>query len=245
MSGVVTGLRFQKHTAERVNVDLDGQFAFGLPAVEAARLRVGQRLSDADIERLTATDAEQRAYDLAVHFLGFRPRSQAEVRRHLVEAGVAEPVVDVVIGRLGERGYLDDAEFARFWVESREQFRPRSPQALRQELRLKGVTGDAIVEALAAVDAAESAYRAAQPRASVSRPWPRRTRQLFSGGSAISWHGAVSITRSSAKWCRSAIVRSCHSAIVRSRDCTKLPNHALTSGLSHSITINHHHLVQY
>jgi len=84
----ITGLRFQKHTAERVNVYLDGHFAFGLPAIEAARLRVGQELSEAEIERLRALDAEQKAYDRAVRFLAFRPRSEAEVRRHLAQAGV-------------------------------------------------------------------------------------------------------------------------------------------------------------
>jgi len=88
MAGKITSLRFQKRTPNRVNVYLDGGFAFGLPAIEAARLRVGQQLSAADIQRLRALDAFQKAYDRAVRFLSPRPRSEAEVRRRLAEAGI-------------------------------------------------------------------------------------------------------------------------------------------------------------
>jgi len=42
MSGTITRLAFQKHAADRVNVYLDGQYAFALPAIDAARLGVGQ-----------------------------------------------------------------------------------------------------------------------------------------------------------------------------------------------------------
>ncbi len=165
MGGRITGLQFQKHTAERVNVYLDEEFAFGLTAVEAAHLRVGQYLDDADVARLTALDAEQQAYDKAVRFLGYRPRSQAEVRTHLAQAGVDEAVIERAVARLVERGYLDDTEFARFWVENRAQFRPRSAQALRQELRQKGLDRATIETAVAGLDAAASAYEAGRPRA--------------------------------------------------------------------------------
>ena len=61
MSGTITRLQFQQKAADRVNVYLDGQFAFGLPALDAARLRVGQHLTDADIDALHAVDQTQKA----------------------------------------------------------------------------------------------------------------------------------------------------------------------------------------
>jgi len=165
MAGKITRLRFQKRTNERVNVYLDGQFAFGLPALEAARLRVGQYLSDTDIERLRALDAVQKAYDRAVRFLSYRPRSQAEVRRALRRSEIDEVVIKAVIERLTRQGYLDDAEFARFWVENRQQFRPKGARALRQELRQKGLDNTTIEAAIANLDPEASAYAAARPRA--------------------------------------------------------------------------------
>ncbi len=165
MSGAITRLAFQKHTAERVNVYLDDRFAFALPATEAARLRVGQYLDDAAIEHLRELDAGQKAYDRAVRFLGYRPRSRAEVRRHLDEAGIDPELVDATLGRLTEQGYLNDTEFARFWVENRQQFRPKGAQALRQELRQRGVEGAVIDPVLAGIDQTESAYEAGSGRA--------------------------------------------------------------------------------
>ena len=165
MAGQITALRYQKRTAERVNVYLDGRFALGLPAVEAARLHVGQYLSDADIAHLQAADAEQKAYDRAVRFLSYRPRSLAEVHRHLVEAGVEEAEIQATIERLIRQGYLDDAQFARFWVENRQQFRPKGALALRQELRQKGLDSATIEAAIAGLDPLAEAVAAGRARA--------------------------------------------------------------------------------
>jgi regulatory protein len=165
MAGRISSLQFQKRTDERVNVYLDGKYAFALPALEAARLKVGQQLSDADIAQLQQVDTVAKAYDRAVNFLSTRPRSTAEVRRRLREAEVDEEAIEAVLARLTEQGYLNDAEFARYWVENRQQFRPKGEQALRQELRRAGVDSEAIDATLADLDASEAAYAAAKPRA--------------------------------------------------------------------------------
>ena len=165
MSGTITRLQFQQKTADRVNVYLDGQFAFGLPALEAARLRVGQHLTDADIDALHAVDQTQKAYDRAVRFLSYRPRSVSEVRRHLAQDGEDEATVEAVLGKLAEQGYLNDAEFARYWVDNRTQFRPKGPRALRQELRQRGLESAEIDTALTGLNTAEGAYAAARGRA--------------------------------------------------------------------------------
>jgi regulatory protein len=165
MAGRITRLAFQKHAADRVNVYLDGRYAFALPALDAARLRVGEYLDDAAIARLQAQDEHQKAYDRAVHFLRFRPRSMAEVRRNLLAAGLAAELVEATLARLAEQGHVDDTEFARFWVENRQQFRPKGSQALRGELRQRGVDSETVEAALADLDPAASAYEAAHPRA--------------------------------------------------------------------------------
>lgn len=165
MAGTITNLRFQKHTADRVNVYLDGAYALALPALEAARLRVGQHLDDAEIARLQALDLRQKAYDRALRFLSYRPRSAAELRRHLGEAEIDPDTIEETLARLAEQGYLDDAEFAQFWIENRQRFRPKGAQALRQELRQRGLDNETIAGALEGLDAAEDAYQAAKSRA--------------------------------------------------------------------------------
>jgi len=60
---------------------------------------------------------------------------------------------------------MNDADFARYWVENRQQFRPKGEQALRQELRRAGVDKETIEESLAGIDTGEAAYEAARARA--------------------------------------------------------------------------------
>jgi regulatory protein len=75
----------------------------------------------------------------AAAFLSVRPRSVTETRRRLRHLGYRHDLIDGVLERLADVGYLDDEAFARAWVESRDRARPRGAGALRQELTLKGV----------------------------------------------------------------------------------------------------------
>jgi regulatory protein len=164
MAGTITELKFQQRNRERVNVYLDGEYAFGLGAVEAARLHKGQVLSDAEIAGLKAQDERDRAFDRAVRFLSYRPRSRVEVERYLRGKAIDEVVIDDVIARLERANYLDDEVFARFWLENRERFKPRGQRALRYELRQKGVGDEIITQVLTEVDDEASAWRAVEGR---------------------------------------------------------------------------------
>ncbi len=166
MAGTITALTFQRRNRERVNVYLDGEYAFGLDALEAAQLHKGQVLADAEIAALTAQDERSRAFNRSVRFLSYRPRSRTEVERYLRGKAIAEEVVVDVVARLEQSDYLDDEAFARFWVENREQFRPRSRRALRYELRQKGVSEEIIDSVLRDLDDEAAAWRAVEGRLS-------------------------------------------------------------------------------
>ena len=164
MGRTITALEVQKRDQERVNVYLDGEFAFGLPILDAARLRKGQVLSEEEITALRTLDDVTRAFDRAVTLLARRPYSTAEIRRYLESKEIAPPVIEEALANLIRLGYLDDRAFVQYWIENRERFRPRGPRALQFELRQKGIPEDIIESALAEMDAYDSAYRAAQER---------------------------------------------------------------------------------
>jgi regulatory protein len=179
MAGTITALVTQKRNKERVNVYLDGEFAFGLALIEALKLHKGQQLSDDDIARLKALDEIEVAHDRALNFLSYRPRSSEEVRRNLHQKEFAEQTIETVIERLTGAGLLDDAAFARYWVDNRERFEPRSRRALRYELRQKGVPDAAIQAALGDLDEEDAAYRAASARL---RRYARADEETFRKG---------------------------------------------------------------
>ena len=82
--------------------------------------------------------------EAAAAFVAIRPRSVAETTGRLKKQGYPAALVEDVVMRLIEMNYLDDEQFARAWVESRDRARPRGEQGLRRELALKGVPRDVI-----------------------------------------------------------------------------------------------------
>lgn len=166
MEGRITALTFQKRNPERVNVHLDGRFAFGLAAIQAASLRVGQFLSTPEVAQLQERDVEERAYERALNLLAYRPRSAAEISRRLRQADFPSPAVEGTLARLEKLGLVNDRAFARYWVENRQEFRPRGQRMLRWELRRKGVDDQIIDQVLAPLDETATASRLARRRAS-------------------------------------------------------------------------------
>lgn len=148
MNKKITALKIQKRNPGRVNVYLDGEFAFGLAKIVAAWLKIGQELDEAKIAQLRSEDEAEVSYQKALHFLSYRPRSENEVRQRLLKNEYDESVIDGTIERLKELNFLGDQEFASMWIENRSTFRPRSKRMLSMELRRKGVSEEVIASAL-------------------------------------------------------------------------------------------------
>lgn len=174
--GQVTAIEPQARHANRFNLYVDNEFALGLSALVAARLRVGQMLTEEELAELARTEALEDARERALRFLEPRPRSSAEVKQHLFKKKIATDVIEQTIMRLTEAGLLDDAAFAKYWVENRETFRPRAGRALKFELKRKGISDANIGDALGEIDESESAYRAAENRA---KRWSELERREF------------------------------------------------------------------
>lgn len=155
----------KKKNRNRVNIHLDGEFAFGLAAIVAGWLRVGQELDEKKIEQLQAEDAKERALQQALLYLSYRARSESEVRKNLKKHEIPESVIEETLERLRRDGLVNDDQFAQAWVENRSTFRPRSRLMMAMELRQKGLDDEAMQSALEEVDDEALAYEAAQKRA--------------------------------------------------------------------------------
>jgi regulatory protein len=164
-SGKITAIKVQKTNAERVNIFIDECYAFSLTALVVAerRLKPGIELSDSDVAELQAADLYHLGLSAALELLSRRPRSEAEVRQRLKRRypeGSPETFTRV-IERLKELNYLNDADFARYWIENRAAFAPRGRLLLKQELLRLGVDREIVDSALeqyleAASDAQEA-----------------------------------------------------------------------------------------
>jgi regulatory protein len=177
----ITAIEPQQKNPQRMNVYLDGEFAFGLATIVAAWLKVGQELSDEKVASLKAEDEGEVTYQKALHFISYRPRSSAEVRQNLTKRGVSESLAEETVNRLLSAGLVNDEAFARAWVENRNTFRPRGKPALRMELRRKGLGDETIQSVLdEQVDEEALAFEAARKyaRRLAGLEWPEFRQKL-------------------------------------------------------------------
>lgn len=144
----VTAITAQKRNPNRVNVFLDGEYSFSLSRIVAAWLEPGKTLDQKQIDNLLEKDGEEKVLQSSMRLLSPRPRSEKEVRIRLQQKGYEPGTIDLVVEKLRSANMLRDDQFAELWVESRNEFHPRSQRLMRYELRNKGIDDQKIDEAL-------------------------------------------------------------------------------------------------
>ena len=163
----ITALQQQATDANRVNIFVDGRFYIGVYAVIVLKLglKVQQELTPELQQALKLEETRQKAIDGAMNYLSFRPRSREEIRRYLRKKETPPELIEDVLERLAELDLVNDEAFASFWIESRERFRPKGAQAIKQELRMKGVKRDVVDEVVNDEHDEELAMQAGRKRA--------------------------------------------------------------------------------
>lgn len=145
----ITSIIPQKNK-KRVNIYLDGKFAFGLDLQTFLKnnLKVEQELSDEQIKEIVKKGEFQNTYDKILRFATLRPRSEKEYEIWLIKHKVHESLKKELFKRLKHLELLDDEKFAKWWVEQRGNFKPKPKKILIQELRIKGIGKDIIDKVL-------------------------------------------------------------------------------------------------
>lgn len=144
----ITAITAQKQNPNRVNIFLDGDYGFSLSRLIAAWLEPGKVLDQKQIDELVEKDSKEKTLQAALKLIGYRARTEKEVRDKLSKKGFESANIEDVIAKLRKNRMLADGEFAESWVENRNQFHPRSQRLMKYELRNKGISEDQIEEAL-------------------------------------------------------------------------------------------------
>ncbi len=102
-------------------------------------------------------DQFAKFYNKALKFLSYRPRSEKEIRDNLKGkrykkhgtsgTEINDSVIEQIINKLKEQKFLNDEEFAKWWIESRLNYKPRALRLIKIELKQKGISDD-IIESL-------------------------------------------------------------------------------------------------
>jgi regulatory protein len=135
-------------------------------------------------ESAAVSGSEEAARAVCLRLLAGAPRTRAQLAAALRRRHVPDEVAESVLGRFADVGLIDDAAFARAWVESRHHGRGLARRALAAELRQRGVPEGEVRSAVGLVrpqDEIETARRLVARRAAATRgqPWPARARHLL------------------------------------------------------------------
>ncbi len=106
-----------------------------------------------DVEALgPEADPEAVGRKILLDQLTGQARSRAELATKLARKQVPHEVAERLLDRFEEVGLVDDAAFARDWVQSRQAGRGLARRALAVELQRKGVEKEVIADAVATID---------------------------------------------------------------------------------------------
>lgn len=166
----ITSLTAQQRNPERVNVSIDGKYRFSLDISQVTDLgvKLGRELDETELADLEVESQFGKLYARALEYCLQRPHSVREVRDYLYrktlatryktrqgdikqKEGYSPALTNRVLEKLQQKSYVDDRQFARWWVENRNFAKGTSLRKLRAELQAKGVEKAIVDEALAEV----------------------------------------------------------------------------------------------
>lgn len=147
----ISNIKQQQKRSDRYSVYVDKKYVFSLSesALLTSGLFVGQELGSQELATLKDTSQRDKAYNQALGQIARRVRSEWEIRDYLKRKGYDPELVDEIVKRLYAIELLNDAEFARMWIENRRLLKSTSTRRLQMELRQKHIPDDIIRSSLA------------------------------------------------------------------------------------------------
>src|SRR3989338_8631599 len=113
--------------------------------------------------RKDTEDNRALAFNFSLKYLSFRNRSIKEVYDYLLRKNFIDETINSVLKKLVDLKFINDEEFAKSWIESRQKYKGKSKLVLKNELRLKCLKDDQIEPLLNAaeddLETAKIAYR--------------------------------------------------------------------------------------
>ena len=153
---VVTALEPKKNNKKRYNLYLDGQFKCGLTVDSVAifRIKVGQTLSEEELQNILDTTETQIAFDKCLNLLSKNMKTKQQIKDYLQQKGFGLRAVENVLQKLENYGYVDDVNYAKVFVAQNKK--TKGVYRIKQELFLKGIPKQIIEEALLDLDTDET-----------------------------------------------------------------------------------------
>jgi regulatory protein len=139
---LVTKILKSRRERNKCEVFIDEQSAFRVSeaVVTKTGLYAGRRIDEKTVEEIVQADTFERAYQLAVNFISYRPRSSKEVIDRLIRKGFTQDLAHQITDQLREVKLLNDLEFARMFIRDKLRGKPMGKAMMRRKLLEKGIS---------------------------------------------------------------------------------------------------------
>lgn len=98
------------------------------------------KLDKNNLPGLIKKNNEKRAFQLAVHYLSFRPRTEHEMSTYLIKKGYENAIIDKILEKLSYYKYLDDRQYAADYISNAIRAQKKSSNIVKSELIRKGIS---------------------------------------------------------------------------------------------------------
>jgi regulatory protein len=160
----ITHIEHQKKDKGRVNLYLDGAFAFGLSeeVVLKHHLNEGDEIEESTINDVLLFEEIIKAKQKALSLLSYRARSVDELKKRLKDKGFSEQIIIFVVKDFLRVGLLNDKEFASSYAQTRMIQKPMSKELLFKELAAKGIDEETALQTINAAYGEKTEYDVAR-----------------------------------------------------------------------------------
>ncbi|USF29045.1 regulatory protein RecX [Clostridium sp. MD294] len=137
----ITAITQQLHHPERYSVFVNDSFAFGLPMEDITyfKLKEGEEITQSKYDFIKNELIYVKAQDTALYYIGYKMRTEKEVRVKLLEKGFTEDIIERVINFLIEYHYVDDEKYCESYIKQRLRCNPKGSYVLKMELKQRGI----------------------------------------------------------------------------------------------------------
>ncbi len=142
----ITDIKQQVKRQGRYSIFVDEKYSFSLSENELMKsgIKIGREYSQVELKELQHTAVLDKAYMRSLDLLSRRARSEWEMRDYLKRKEYDQDIIDKILSRLNDAGYIDDYKFASSWVENRHLLKNISKRKLWQELKQKHISDEII-----------------------------------------------------------------------------------------------------
>ena len=147
---IITDIKPQVKKQNRVSIFIDGKFAFGLDKSDCTfmGLKIGTELTQQRYDYIIDNAVYAKAYQKADRYIGFKMRTEKEVRNKLIEEGYSDEITERVIATMVKYKYIDDMSYAIMYAKDCRKLKKWGPERIKAELYKKGISTEYIDNAL-------------------------------------------------------------------------------------------------